>query len=174
MNVVTVKVGKSFSQKNPEGTNLSSSNYIQQTISQRASIFSDGYRDIDGVYRIAITYPIIKRITHDFMDILVASVSTKDFFARYGNIYHIQSRYIAALDKNANQLAHGNQDLIGRNFFDDFTQRFILYNTDLNAVMHKVLSGEPSFAVYTIGAGERLTTGHPIFVQGEPVMLYLL
>ena len=97
-NIVTMDIRKSSDQMNFEGMNLSSSNYVQEAISQRASIFSDGYRGVDGVYRIAITYPLINKVNNDFMGIVVASMPTKDFFARYGNIYHIQSQYIAALD----------------------------------------------------------------------------
>jgi signal transduction histidine kinase len=165
--VAVVNVALSPGQQTFEGTDFSSRNYIQQTHSQEAPVFSDGYEDLDGKFRITITYPIINRETGDFMGIVGASMPTTDFFARYGNIYYIQSQYIAALDTKANHLAHGRQDLIGKNFFDEYTQQFTLHNEDLNAAMRKVLSGEPSFAVYEIEAGERLTTGHPIFVQGK-------
>jgi signal transduction histidine kinase len=165
--VAVVNVALSPGQQTFEGTDFSSRNYIQQTHSQEAPVFSDGYEDLDGKFRITITYPIINRETGDFMGIVGASMPTTDFFARYGNIYRIQSQYMAALDTKANHLAHGRQDLIGKNFFDEYTQQFTLHNEDLNAAMRKVLSGEPSFAVYEIEAGKRLTTGHPIFVQGK-------
>lgn len=74
---------------------------------------------------------------------------------------------MAVLDLKANHLVHGNQELIGRSFFEEYTQQFTQGNKDLNNAMRHVLSGQPAHAVYTIQAGERLTSGHPIFVQDE-------
>ena len=150
-----------------ERANLSSSSYVQHTLSQKTFVLSDGYQGLDGKYRISLTYPIINRENGNLVGIVSASLPTVDFFARYGNIYHIGSQYLAALDVKGNHLAHGKQDLIGKNFFDNYTQQFTQHNADLNLAMTRVLAGEPASALYSIQAGERLTTGNPIFVRGN-------
>ena len=148
--------------------NLSPMGFIQQTLNKKIAILSEGYQGTDGKYRISLTYPIINRENGNLLGIVTASLATIDFFAQYGNIYHINSQYLAALDLKGNQLVHGKQDLIGKNFFGNYTQQFTQHNADLNTAMHKVLTGEPAFAVYSIqGAAERLTTGDPIFVRGN-------
>ena len=46
-------------------------------------------------------------------------------------------------------------------------QNFTRHNKDLNDLMNKILSGESGDAVYTIGLGERLTTGFPIAIAED-------
>ncbi len=166
--IIKIDMENSDTQNRPQENNLSPMGFIQQTLTKKVAILSDGYQGIDGKYRISLTYPIINRENGNLLGIVAASLPTIDFFARYGNIYHINSQYLAALDLKGNQLVHGKQDLIGKNFFGNYTQQFTQHNADLNAAMHKVLTGEPAFAVYSVqGAAERLTTGNPIFARGN-------
>jgi signal transduction histidine kinase len=150
-----------------EAADFSERSFVQQAHATRAPVFSDGFRGIDEKYRIAIAHPIINRETGEYVGLVSATMPTIDLFGRYGNIYQIKSQYLAALDTKANHLVHGNHNLIGKNFFDEYTQQFTQHNADLNKAMRQVLSGQPAHAVYTIDAGERLTSGHPIFIQNK-------
>jgi signal transduction histidine kinase len=122
---------------------------------------------LDGTYRIVITYPIIYRETGQYLGFVGAEIPTVDFFERFGNVFNIKSQYLGALDRNAIQLVHSNPRLIGEDFFGEYTQNFTRHNKDLNELMKKVLSGESGDVVYSIGLGERLTTGFPISISGE-------
>jgi len=150
-----------------ENTDFSFRDYAQKTQATKAPVFSDGFYGMDGKYRIVITQPIINRESGEYVGLVAASIPTVDFFARYGNIYQIKSQYLAALDLKGNHLVHGNPALIGKNFFDNFTQQFTQHNENLNNAMRQVLSGQPAYAVYTITAGERLTSGYPVSVNGK-------
>jgi signal transduction histidine kinase len=131
-----------------------------------APIFSNGFYGTDGAFKIALTYPIVDISTMEPQGFLRASIPTVDFFKRYGNIYNISSQYLAALDDRAVHLAHGNNALIGKNFFEEYTQNFTQHNAALNNLMHRVISGESGYALYNIpSAGERITTGSPIMLN---------
>lgn len=165
--VAVLNIVDSPEQQTLEGADFSERDYVQQAHATRAPVFSDGFQGIDGKYRIAIVHPIINRETKEYVGLVGVAIPTIDLFGRYGNIYQIKSQYLAALDTNANHLVHGNHDLIGKNFFDEYTQQFTQQNADLNNAMRQVLSGQPAHTVYTIEAGERLTSGHPVFVQNK-------
>ncbi|HEX2613951.1 MAG TPA: sensor histidine kinase [Nitrososphaera sp.] len=164
---VAVNIVGSAELQNFKNADFSSRDYVQKTRSTLAPVFSDGLYGMDNRYRIVVTQPIINRESGEYVGLIASSIPTADFFARYGNIYQINSQYLAALDTKANHLVHGNPDLIGKNFFDDLTQQFTQHNADLNNAMRQVLSGQPAFAVYQIAAGERLTSGYPIFVNNK-------
>jgi signal transduction histidine kinase len=61
-----------------------------------------------------------------------------------------------------------SKTLVGKNFFGDYTQKFINHNQILNNLTHSLLDGNPGVAVYNYGRGERLTTQYPIFINGIP------
>jgi signal transduction histidine kinase len=147
--------------------NVSFRDYFNQTKSALKPVFSTGLSSLDGIYRIIITYPIIGRETGQYEGLVAAAIPTIDFFKRFGNVYGIKSQYLAALDRDATHLVHGNAQLIGKNFFEEYTQNFTRHNKVLNNLMHEVLSGKSGDVVYNIGAGERLTTGFPISIQGQ-------
>jgi signal transduction histidine kinase len=146
---------------------ISFRDYVQKTRNTLSPVFSNGYRGIDDVYRIALTYPIINKESGQYVGMVGVHIPTIDFFNRYGNIYNIKSQYLAALDRTGTHLAHNNTQLIDKNFFGEYTQNFTSHNKDLNNLVKKVLSGKSGYAVYTIGPGERLTTGYPISIYGE-------
>jgi signal transduction histidine kinase len=91
-----------------------------------------------------------------------------DLFQNYGNIYGISSPYLAVLDQNGTHIVHGNKALVGKNFFDEYTQNFTNHNEQLNTLISNVLAGESGHALYSIASGERLTSGHPVYIRGQP------
>jgi His Kinase A (phospho-acceptor) domain len=149
------------------GSNISYREYVNQTKATLKPVFSTGILSSDGTYRIVITYPIISRETGQYLGFVGAGIPTVDFFSGFGNVYDIKSQYLAALDKNATHLVHSNPQLIGKDFFGGYTQNFTNQNQDLNNLMERVLSGESGDVVYSIGLGERLTTGFPITIREE-------
>jgi signal transduction histidine kinase len=151
------------------GSNVSKFDWITQTKIEKKPIFSNGYMGLDGKYRIAITYPIINRDTGQYMGLVGAVIPTIQFFSHYGNIYDIDSRFLVAYDSNDNYIATPRHQLLGKNYFGNEVQQFFHYNDIQNNLYRKVFSGQPSYAVYDFGSGERLNTGYPIFLQNKPV-----
>jgi signal transduction histidine kinase len=156
-------------QKNFLGANISYLSWVRETQTLRKPVFSNGYIGLDGKYRVGLTYPIINRETGEYIGIVGAVIPTESFFAKYGNIHNINSQFLVVYDRNATLLAVGaSKTLVGKNFFGDFTQRFINHNQILNDLTHSLLNGNPGVAVYNYGRGERLTTQYPIFINGIP------
>lgn len=102
---------------------------VKETRSSLTPVFSDGFKR-QGIYRIFISFPIINRQTQEFLGIVGTSIPSESFFAHYGNVEHIGSNFLVAYDKGATMLANGiSKSLVGQNFFEDYTQRFINHNT---------------------------------------------
>ena len=148
------------------GRDVSFRDYANQTKTTLKPVFSTGFISLDGTYGIVLTQPIINRETGLYQGFVGALIPTIDFFKRFGNVYDIKSQYLA-LDRNATHLVHSNPQLIGKSFFDEYTQNFTRHNKDLNDLINKVLSGESGDVVYTIGLGERLTTGFPVSIAED-------
>jgi signal transduction histidine kinase len=157
-------------QKTFLGTNISYLNWIRETQTQRKPVFSNGYLGLDGKYRIGLTYPIINRETGDYIGLVGGVTPTESFFAKYGNIHNISSQFLVIYGRNATLLVVGaSKTLVGKDFFGDYTQKFINHNSILNNLTHSLLNGNPGVAVYNYGRGERLTTDYPIFIHGIPM-----
>lgn len=151
------------------GADYSLRDWVINTRNTLKPVFSDGF-EREGLYTIFISYPIISRDTGQFLGIIATSIPTVPFFGHYGNVEHIDKQFLVAFNKNGTMLANGaSQTLVGQNYFDNYTQKFINYNSILNNQTHSLLEGNPGSAVYDYGRGERLTTGYPIFVNGEPM-----
>ena len=149
--------------------NISSRDYVTQTKNTLKPVFSDGFEWIDGKYKIAITYPIINRDTGKYIGLVAAEIPTVEFFENYGNVHDINSQFLVVYDKNANLLAVGaSKDLVGKNFFGEFTQNFVNHNAILNNLTHDLQGGKEGYAVYDYGRGERLNTQSPILVGSSP------
>jgi signal transduction histidine kinase len=56
--------------------------------------------------------------------------------------------------------------LVGKNFFGEFTQKFINHNPVLNNLSRNLFAGNDGYGVYDYGRGERLTTQFPVFING--------
>jgi signal transduction histidine kinase len=147
---------------------ISFRDYVQETKKILRPVFSEGFQGIDGIYRIAITFPIINRENSQYIGMVGVQIPTVDFFARYGNVYSIGSQYLAALDRNATHLIHPVGSFIGVSFFDNHTQEATGHNIILNNLIRTVMSGKSDSAIYEFNGAQRLTTGYPIFVEGKP------
>ncbi|MGA7370423.1 MAG: sensor histidine kinase [Nitrososphaeraceae archaeon] len=151
------------------GTDFSSFSWANETKATRAPVFSNAYKGLGSEeYRIAVTYPIINRNSGEYLGLIATPIPTVPFFRHYGNIYDINSQYIAALDRDSVQLVHPRESFIGEPFFGNYTQNATGHNKVLNNLISTVMSGSSDSAVYEFGGGERLNTGAPIFVGANP------
>lgn len=155
---------------NYTGINFSFREWVNQTKNTLSPVISDIFLGIDDKNRIAMTYPIvIKNISGSYFNGLVAVViPTSEFFNFYGNIYDIQSQYLAVLDNKSVVLVHPIPSLVGKPFFGDFTQNLTGYNDNLNNLVRTVMLGQPDSSIYEFINGERLNTGHPVFIDDIP------
>lgn len=149
---------------------ISSNDYMKQTMNSLQPVYSNGFTGIDGKYRIVITYPITSVKDGHYIGTVVANLPTIEFFKNYGNVNDINSQFLVAFDRNGNLLAVGaSGDLVGKNFFGNETQQFINYNKVLNNLTQYLLAGNAGHAMYDYGKGERLNTQSPILVGTQPV-----
>jgi signal transduction histidine kinase len=147
---------------------ISFTDYVQETKNTLRPVFSEGFEGIDGIYRIAITFPIIDRENGQYIGMVGVQIPTIDFFARYGNVYSIESLYLASLDRNAVHLIHPEKSFIGVSFFGNHTQVLTGHNKFLNNLIRTVMSGKSGSAIYEFKNVERLTTGYPVLIEGKP------
>ena len=149
---------------------LSFREYIQETKNTLRSTFSDGFKGIDTIERIALAVPIVNSSSGEFMGIIGAKIPTESFFSIYGNIQDINSQFLIVSDKKGTLLAVGaDKSLVGKNFFDEFVQNFTNHNPILMNLTQNLLQGIPGYAIYDYGRGEQLTTNAPVFIQGTPL-----
>src|ERR687895_1257620 len=148
------------------GVNFSDREWARETKDMQMPVYSNGFEGRDGVYRIAITFPIINEGA--YIGLVAASLSTIPFFEHYGNIYDIKSQYLAVLDRNASQLIHPVKSFIGTSFFGNHTQQVTGHNEILNNIIRTVISGKPYSDTYEFRNSERLNTGYPIWVGSKP------
>ena len=155
---------------NYTGIDVSFRDWVNQTKNTLSPVISDLFLGIDGKNRIAMTYPIvINNMSGSFYNGLVGAViPTSEFFNFYGNIYDIQSRYLAVLDNKSMVLVHPIPSLVGKPFFGNFTQNLTGYNDALNKLVRTVISGQAETLIYDFVNGERLNAGHPVFIDGIP------
>jgi hypothetical protein len=124
------------------GSNVSSLSWIKEATADKKNgipFFSNGYVGLDNKYRIVLTYPIINRQTGEYFGLVGVAIPTEAFFAHYGNIHDVNSQFLAVFDRNATYLAVGVKDLVGKNFFGEFTQNFINHNPVLNNLVRSLL-----------------------------------
>jgi len=152
------------------GLDLSSREYVREVTQTRTPVFSNWYVGADGNSRITAIHPIINTDTGKMVGAVGASVIANPFFSTYGNIYDFNSsQYINVLDRNAIFAASPNPAIVGLSFYDEKVQReFVKNDPIVNEFYGKVLSGKASDAVFDVGFGERLTSGQPILVNGNP------
>jgi signal transduction histidine kinase len=150
------------------GRNLSKLDLIARSKTEKVPLFSNGYVGLDGIYRIGITYPIINRDTDQYIGLVGAAIPSIKFFSHYGNLYNIDFGFLAVYDNKRTYVATPRTQFLGKNFFGNDVQHFFHQNDIQNKLYNTVFSGQPSYAVYDFGSGERLNTGYPIFLQGKP------
>jgi signal transduction histidine kinase len=155
-------------QKSFIGNNVSGISWIQEITVTHKPTFSNGYAGLDGRYRVAVSYPIINRETREYLGIVGFSVPAVQLFEHYGNIFDIKSQYLAVLDRDSDQLIHPVKSFVGTPFFGSYTQQVTGSNKILNGLIRTVMEGKPNFAVYNFKNGDRLNTGFPILLDGQP------
>ena len=168
-NIVTTHI-VSKGQRSFVNIDISIRDYVQETRNILRPVFSDGFKGIDNIDRIALTVPIRNSDTGKYIGIVGAEIPTESFFAHYGNINNIDSKFFVAYDSIFNYIATPRTQFLGENFFDNKVQKFFNFNNIQIDYYRKVFSGESlgEYAVYDFGSGERLNTGSPILLQEKP------
>ena len=152
------------------GEDFSFRDWVKQTRSNLTPVFSNGDFERQQILREFISYPILNLDTGQYLGMIVTSIPTIPFFAHYGNVQDINSKFLVVYDKNGLMLANGaSETLVGENFFGNYTQEFINHSKILNDVTRNLLNGVSGFAVYDYGRGERLTTQDPAYVNNQPM-----
>jgi signal transduction histidine kinase len=166
-NIVTISYSQLGSQSNL-GEDYSFRGWVVNTRLTLRPAFSDGFERQD-TYTIFISYPIISRETGRYMGLVATSIPSVPFFSHYGKLENINTQFLVAYNKYGTMLANGlSRAFVGENFFGDYTQKFIHHNPTLNNLTRNLLVGNPGFAVYDYGSGQRLTSDYPISVSGKP------
>jgi signal transduction histidine kinase len=143
---------------------------VQETINTLQPVFSNGYKGIDDINRIALIVPIVNNTSNEYIGLVGAEIPTEPFFSHYGNIVDIKSQFIVAYDNKFNYIATPRSQFLGENYFGDTVQKFFHFNNIQNGYYQKVFSSNSigESAVYDFGSGERLNTGSSILLQEEP------
>ena len=149
--------------------NMSFRDYIGETENTLKPVFSDGFRGIDGIFRIALTVPIVNSDSGKYIGVVGVTIPTESFFSLYGNIHDINSQFLVIYDKKGTLLAIGaDKSLVAKNFFEDYVQTFINHNPTLTNLTQNLLKGNAGHAIYDYGRGERITTNYPVFINSHP------
>src|ERR687894_436787 len=152
------------------GTNMSSIQWVIEARSNLAPTFSNGVVGLDGRHRIFITYPIVDRQDGSYMGLVGVATPAIQFFEKYANVNNIESQFLVAYDREGNYIATPRTELMGKNFYSEEVQKVFNYNANQNELYHQVYSEiKPAYAVYDFGGGERLNTGYPVTINGQPV-----
>jgi signal transduction histidine kinase len=152
------------------GTDMSSIQWVIEARSNLAPTFSKGVVGLDGRHRIFVTYPIIDRQDGSYMGLVGVAIPTIQFFEKYASVNNIKSQFLVAYDREGNYIATPRTELMGKNFFSEEVQKVFNYDANQNELYHQVFFEiRPSYAVYDFGSGERLNTGYPIIISGQPV-----
>jgi signal transduction histidine kinase len=152
------------------GTDMSSIQWVIEARSNLAPTFSKGVVGLDGRHRIFLTYPIVDRQDGNYMGLVGVAIPTMQFFEKYASVNNIESQFLVAYDREGNYIATPRTELMGKNFFSEEVQKVFNYNANQNELYQQVFSERrPSYAVYDFGGGERLNTGYPIIINGQPV-----
>ncbi len=143
--------------------------YVNETKSTLNSVFSNGFKGLDGTYKIALTSPIINRDNGEYLGMVGVEIPSVDFFARYGNVYNIDSKFLVAYDRNSNYISTPRTNFLGMSIYSDEVQRFFNFNNIQNKYYQNVFDGQlfGGYALYDFGTGERLNTGYPVSVDGK-------
>ncbi len=152
------------------GTNMSSIQWVIEARSNLAPTFSKGVVGLDGRHRTFITYPIVDRQDGNYMGLVGVAIPAIQFFEKYASVNNVESQFLVAYDKEGNYIATPRTELMGKNFFSEEVQKVFNYNANQNELYQQVFSErKPSYAVYDFGGGERLNTGYPVTINGQPV-----
>jgi hypothetical protein len=151
------------------GSDLSFRDWVKQTRESNSTVFSDGF-ERQGLYRIFISYPVFDRLSGEYIATIGASVLADPFFSHYKNIENFEEGFLVSFNKQGDLLYNGlNKSLVGLNFFSPEVQDAVNHNEVVNNLTKSLITfGQPSYAVYDYGAGERINTQQPVLVNEEP------
>jgi signal transduction histidine kinase len=155
-------------EKSFRGVDFSYREWVNLTKSTRTAVFSNGFSGVDGNYKVAIAYPIVDETSGEYLGLVGTLIPTIPFFEHFGNIYDINSQYLAVLDRNSVQLTHPMKSFIGKPFFGSYIQEATGPNKILNGFVQAVMSGKGAFEIYEFEDSQRLNTGYPVFIAGKP------
>jgi signal transduction histidine kinase len=160
----------SAAQRSFVNIDISLRDYVNETRNNLGPVFSNGFKGIDGTYKIALTYPIINRDSNEYLGMVGVEIPSVDFFARYGNVYNVDSQFLVTYDRNSNYISTPRTNFLGKSLFSDEVQSFFKFNGIQNKYYQNVFSGQlvGGYAIYDFGTGERLNTGYPVSVDGKP------
>jgi len=165
--VVTISLSSAGADKYL-GADFSQREWVIDVRRDLKPLFSKGFERL-GLYTVYIAVPIINRENSQYIGLIGASIPTEKFFARYGNVHDINSQFLVVYDESGTILAVGaDSNLVGKNFFGDVVQNFVNHNEILNNLTQSLLRGDSNYGIYDYGKTERINTGQPIIVQGEP------
>jgi signal transduction histidine kinase len=170
-------------QKSFLGADVSFRDYVKQTASSNAPVYSGMFRGLDGMDRVVITYPILgdpsgiytngegdsfaataSNSSRNYLGLLAISLPVK-FFERYGNTHDVEKQYLVMLDKNGTLMLTPRTEFIGKAFFGSDFQKFSSGNQVYNKLVNTVMSGRPDNGRYSFGKeGEYLNSGFPIYL----------
>jgi signal transduction histidine kinase len=144
--------------------------YVNETRSTLNPAFSNGFKGIDGTYKIALTFPIINRDSNEYLGMVGVEIPSVDFFARYGNVYNVDSQFLVTYDRNSSYISTPRANFLGKSLFSDEVQSFFNFNGIQNNYYQNVFAGQlfGGYAIYDFGTGERLNTGYPVSVDEKP------
>lgn len=129
--------------------------------------FSTAFKSpIDGGLRIALSYPVYNYETSEYMGSINVVVDAHSFLSKYGNLDDAGSQYIGFLDRDWTVISSPFKEIEGRNFNDPIAAHGS--NEQIKAHFAKVLSGQPSVALFSYRTGDRLNAGEPIVLGGKP------
>src|SRR5918996_2613256 len=149
---------------------LSFREYVKEVKNTLKPVFSNGFKGIDDIYRIALAVPIVNSTSGEYVGLIAAKIPTESFFSHYGNIHDINSQFLVVYDRKGTLLAVGaDKSLIAKNFFGEFVQNFTNHNPILMNLTQNLLQGISGYGIYDYGKGERITTNVPVFIQGKPL-----
>lgn len=144
--------------------------YVNETRNNLNPVFSNGFKGIDNTHKIALTFPIINMDSNVYQGMVGVEIPSVDFFSRYGNVYNVNSTFLVTYDRNLDYISTPRTNFLGQNLFGDQVQRFFHFNEIQNRYYQSVFDGRllGGYAIYDFGTGERLNTGYPVSIGGEP------
>lgn len=158
------------------GLDRSQTEYVQEVNRSWQPYISSGFTGALGRYIIAIGVPITNLETGKHVGIITTAPLTIQFFERYGNILNIHTQYILALDRNGKYLTAAPQELVGKDFFGEETQKLTNGNQDIYRLYENAVKyGQPGSTVFDAGAGEHFATAYPVVYgrQGQVMSIIL-
>ena len=134
-----------------------------------SSVFSDTYTGMDGKYKIGLAYPVRVNSSKGGYVGSIVVVCPQVNSLKILEIYDMRSPYLSVLGSKGVQIVHPLPELVGKPFFGGETRKITGHNEELNNHLKTVLDeGKPSSLTYNFKNGERLNTGYPIMLDGDP------